>query len=482
MLESLFAVNKEMPSVSVSVGIQNQKSDFMDASATSLSWRPDSWQFRLAQQQPLYAESQELKRVLEHLTGLPPLITSAEILALKQKLANVAEGKAFLLQAGECAENFTDCNSVIISNRLKVLLQMSLVLSQGLRMPIVRIGRFAGQYAKPRSSDVETRHGITLPSYRGDSINSTEFSPAARRFDPQRLLAAHAHSAMTLNFVRALIAGGFADLHCAQHWDLTWGEGHPPLVEDYHQIIGVIEKPLPLKGKIAGEELTSSNTAGFYISHEALLLHYEQALTREVPRQRGWFNLSTHFPWIGIRTSNIDGAHIEYCRGIRNPIGLKVGPDTKPDQLVDLIKVLNPFNEKGRLTLIHRMGAAEIAKKLPPLLERIKFSGHSVVWCCDPMHGNTETLENGVKTRRFDNICSEITQAFDLHREYNTWLGGVHLELTGENVTECTGGAGELTEEDLPRAYKSTVDPRLNYQQSLELAMLIARKGAMREN
>ena len=438
-------------------------------------WSPDSWLRKPVTQQPTYPDAAELNRAVAQLSELPPLVTSWEVLALKRKLADAAEGRCFLLQGGDCAESFADCNSSLITNRLKVLLQMSVVLVHGLKLPVVRLGRFAGQYAKPRSTDTETRDGVTLPSYRGDLVNDSEFTAKARTPDPQRLIEGHSKSALTINFIRSLIDGGFADLHHPEYWDLGWVQ-HSPLQEEYRRMVEAIGDSVRFMETLAGESIGNFSRVDFYTSHEALLLHYEQAQTRQVPRQWGWFNLSTHFPWIGMRTATLDGAHIEYCRGIRNPIGLKVGPTTTPDQLLRVIDALNPDNEAGRLTLIHRMGAANIQTALPRLLNAVTAEGRRVLWCCDPMHGNGETLGNGVKTRRFSNIRAELDHAFDIHAARGTRLGGVHLELTGENVTECLGGARDLTEVDLARAYKSTVDPRLNYEQSLELAMLIVRK------
>ena len=442
-------------------------------------WTPSAWRERPATQQPTYLDQQALQGALTTLARMPPLVTSWEILALRRQLAEAEEGRRFLLQGGDCAESFADCESGLISNRLKVLLQMSLVLVHGLRLPVVRVGRFAGQYAKPRSTDLETRDGVSLPAYRGDLINGPGFDPVSRAADPSRLVEGHARSAMTMNFVRALIDGGFADLHHPEYWDLGW-VGHSPLAEEYRRMVSSIGEAVRFMETLSGEEVHNLNRVDFFTSHEALLLHYEEALTRQVPRQWGWFNLSTHFPWIGMRTAALDGAHVEYCRGIRNPVGVKVGASVKPDQLLRLVETLNPDDEPGRLTLIHRMGAAHIADALPPLLEAVRRSGRRVLWCCDPMHGNTEATASGVKTRRFQNIRHELETAFDLHSAHGTRLGGVHLELTGEDVTECLGGARELTESDLGRAYRSSVDPRLNYEQSLELAMLIVRKRGAR--
>lgn len=440
-------------------------------------WAPASWRERQALQQPTYTDADELEGVLGELHALPPLVTSREVLNLKQQLAEAQEGKRFLLQGGDCAEIFDDCTPEVISNRLKVLLQMSLVLVHGLRLPVVRVGRFAGQYAKPRSTDTETKDGVTLPSYRGDMVNGPEFTSEARIPDPRRMIKAHARSAMTMNFIRALIDDGFADLHHPEYWNLGW-VGHSPLADEYQKMVAGIGDAVRFMETLSGESLHNLRSVEFYTSHEALLLPYEEGVTRQVPRQAGWFNLGTHFPWIGMRTAAVDGAHAEYFRGIRNPIAIKVGPSVTSDQLLRVIDILNPNDEPGRLSLIHRMSASSIAEKLPPLLEALKRDGRRVLWICDPMHGNTESTSNGYKTRRFVNIRSELEQAFELHAAAGTRLGGVHLELTGEDVTECTGGARDITDIDLERAYRTTVDPRLNYEQALEIAMLIVRKQA----
>ncbi len=443
------------------------------------NWSPASWAQYPALQQPTYEDAAALSAQLRELRQLPPLVTSWEILQLKQELADASEGRRFLLQGGDCAENFSDCSSPHIANRLKVLLQMSLVLVHGLKQPIVRVGRFAGQYAKPRSADMETKDGVTLPSYRGDLVNGPEFTPEARRPDPQRMVEGHSRSALTMNFVRALIDGGFADLHHPEYWNLDWVQ-HSPFEREYRDMVRSIGDAVRFMESVGGAPIGSLRRVDFYTSHEALLLHYEEALTRQVPRQWGWFNLSTHYPWIGMRTAALDGAHVEYFRGIRNPIGVKIGPSVTGDQLLRLIDRLNPENEAGRLTLIHRLGANKIAEHLPRLIEAVRSNGKRVLWCCDPMHGNTEATANGYKTRRFENIRSELEQAFDIHAACGSRLGGAHLELTGENVTECLGGARDLTEVDLERAYHSTVDPRLNYEQAIEMAMLIVRKQGAR--
>ena len=453
----------------------SQEAEQLDNLPKNNGWQPDSWQSRKAKQQANYPDQAALQLTLDELSSLPPLVTSWEILSLKEQIAQAQTGKRFFLQGGDCAESFAECNSEVITNRLKVLLQMSLTLTHGLQKPVIRVGRFAGQYAKPRSSDVETRDGVTLPSYRGDLVNSVEFTPEARQPDPRRLIRGHASSAMTMNFVRALVDGGFADFHHPEYWNLSWVQ-HSPLAEEFQRLADSLGRAVNFMETISGSRAGVLKRVDFYTSHEALHLPYEQALTRVVPRQQGWFNLTTHFPWIGMRTADIDGAHVEYFRGIRNPIGIKVGPTAETGQLLRLLEILNPESEAGRIVLIHRMGAADIETKLPPLIRAVQDVDSPVLWVCDPMHGNTETTASGIKTRRFRNIMSEMEAAIEIHHQHGSHLGGAHLELTGENVTECTGGARNLGEADLKRAYKSIVDPRLNYEQALELAMLIVSK------
>ena len=440
-------------------------------------WKPDSWQSYPALQQATYPDQVALASALEELAELPPLVTSWEILALREQIAEAQAGKRFLLQGGDCAENFAECSSPLITNRLKVLLQMSLALVHGLQMPVVRIGRFAGQYAKPRSSDLETRDGVTLPSYRGDIVNSVEFTEEGRIPDPRRMIQAHSLSALTMNFVRSLVDGGFADVHHTEYWNLSWLD-HSPLADEFHKLTESLGQSLRFMETITGRDIGSLRRVDFFTSHEALHLPYEQAQTRQVPRQWGWFNLGTHFPWIGMRTADLEGAHVEYFRGIRNPLGIKVGPGMSREWLCGLLEKLNPAREPGRIVLIHRMGESRIEECLPGLINAVHDTGSPVLWISDPMHGNTESTGDGIKTRRFRKIMREMELAFDVHRANNSRLGGVHLELTGEDVTECTGGARDLSDHDLKRAYKSTVDPRLNYEQSLEMAMQIVRKHA----
>jgi 3-deoxy-7-phosphoheptulonate synthase len=438
-------------------------------------WRPDSWQDKPTLQQPTYSDMAEVERVVVSLAQLPPLVTSWEVESLKSQLAEAARGERFLLQGGDCAEVFDECESSIIANKLKILLQMSLVLLHGGRRRVVRVGRFAGQYAKPRSDDMETRDGTTLPSYRGDLINGIQFSPDKRAHNPHRMLRGYGRAALTLNFIRSLVDGGFADLHHPEYWDLGFVE-HSPLKEEYQRTVASIDNALSFMEIMVGSPVGEINRVDFFTSHEGLHLLYEQAQTRQVPHRQGWYNLATHMPWIGMRTTQLAGAHVEYFRGIKNPIGVKVGPSTSPEELLELVDVLNPEGEPGRLTLIHRFGVDKIADQLPPLLAAVKRARRHVLWCCDPMHGNTVRTADGIKTRRFDHILGELEQAFDLHAEAGTRLGGVHVELTGENVTECTGGARGLGEKELRRSYRTFVDPRLNYEQALELAFRVARR------
>lgn len=442
------------------------------------AWHPTSWQNRPALQQPSYPDPAALEAVIAELSDLPPLVTSYEVESLKHQLAEAAAGRRFLLQGGDCAERFDECRSDIIANKLKILLQMSLVLVHGTRTQIIRVGRFAGQYAKPRSTDTETRDGVTLPSYRGDSINRIEFSEAARIPDPMLMLRAYERSALTLNFIRGLIDGGFADLHHPEFWDLDFVE-HSPHAREYQHMVQQIGDSLRFLEALTGSNPAQASRVDFFASHEALQLHYEQAQTRTVPRRTGWYNLSTHMPWIGMRTADVNGAHVEYMRGIRNPIAVKIGTGMTPDQLTDLLDVLHPYNEPGRMTLIHRFGAHTIAAALPPLIDAVKLTGKTVLWCCDPMHGNTESTADGIKTRKFEHILAELEQAFEIHKLHGTYLGGVHFELTGDDVTECTGGARGLNDADLKRAYRTQVDPRLNYEQALEMALRIARRVQM---
>jgi 3-deoxy-7-phosphoheptulonate synthase len=437
-------------------------------------WSPDSWQRKTTLQQPVYRDRAALERAVLALSRLPPIVVSWEIDELHRHLAAAQRGESFILQGGDCAESLDDCSSERIVQQLKILLQMSLVLVHGLKKPIIRVGRMAGQYAKPRSADIETRDGVTLPSYRGDIVNRAPFDAASREPDPELLLRGYERAALTLNFVRALIDGGFADLHHPEYWDLEFMR-HSPKYEEYKRIVESLGDSLNFFESITGRPVHDSQRVDFYASHEGLHLQYEQAQTRYIPRTSRWYNLSTHLPWIGLRTAALEHGHVEYFRGIANPVAVKVGPAADAAYLKELTRVLNPDNVAGRLTLIHRLGARDIEAKLPRLIDSVRAAGAEVLWICDPMHGNTESTASGLKTRRFDAILAEVEAAFRIHAASGSQLGGVHLELTGDNVTECTGGARGLSDGDLARAYRSTVDPRLNYEQALEVAMRIGR-------
>lgn len=436
-------------------------------------WTPESWQKKPAAQQPKYPDAAVLQTTLAELSRLPPLVSSWEIESLKRQLADAVRGDRFLLQGGDCSESFEDCESSSIASKLKILLQMSLVLVHGGKKRIIRVGRFAGQYAKPRSSDMETRNGATLPAYRGDMVNRVGFTPGERIPNPANLLRAYERSALTINFIRALIDGGFADLHHPEYWELGWVHNSPH-ASDYMRMVSAIGDALRFMETLTGNTIAEMNRVDFFTSHEGLLLHYEQAQTRQVPRREGWYNLSTHFPWIGNRTRALDGAHVDYFRGIQNPIAVKIGGAVAQEEALALCEALNPHNDPGRLTFICRFGADKVAQQLPPVVEAVRRAGKTVLWCCDPMHGNTETTASGLKTRRFEKILAELETCCRILADGGTHLGGVHFELTGDDVTECVGGASGVTEADLARAYRTQVDPRLNYEQALEMALRLA--------
>ncbi len=411
-------------------------------------WSPTSWQQFSYQQAAIYPDDKALNSVVDQLHSLPPLVKPREIDLLRRDICLAGRGDVFILQAGDCAESFQDCRPEIILNKLKIILQMSLILSHGLKKPIIPIGRIAGQYAKPRSSDFETINNMTLPSYRGDLVNSPQFDANSRTPNPEHMLKAYDCAATTIESIRACIDQSQLDLNHPEHWDFSF---IPKTVRAHYHAM--------LKPKVP-----------FFTSHEALHLHYEQALTHQSSNGT-YYNLSTHLPWVGMRTAKIGSAHIEYVRGIENPIGIKIGPNIRIECLQDIVKLINPKAEEGRLLLISRFGAKQIASRLPPIINAINKTGIPVTWSCDPMHGNTEITSNGTKTRHFDNILSELQQAIVIHQQLDTQLGGVHFELTGDNVTECIGGARNLTEADLNQAYHSLLDPRLNYEQSLEMAL-----------
>jgi 3-deoxy-7-phosphoheptulonate synthase len=448
----------------------------MADSYRSDEWRPDSWRSAATTQIPRYRDGERLNCVISSLSRLPPLVTSWEVEALREHLAAAQQGKAFVLQGGDCAETFEDCTSENIVQKLKILLQMSVVIIAGLKRPVVRVGRMAGQYAKPRSDDMESRDGVSLPSYRGDLVNRNPFTAADREPEPDFMLRGYERAALTLNFVRSLIDGGFADLHHPENWDLAF-VSHSPLADRYREMVRRVADGLDFFESITGTKIHEARRVDFFASHEGLNLYYEQAQTRFLQHRGKWYNLTTHYPWIGARTSAIDGAHVEYFRGIANPVGVKIGPALTGHALSRLIRILNPDNEPGRLTLIHRLGADRVEEKLREFIDVVKSENATVLWMCDPMHGNTEVLGSGLKTRRFDRILRELEDSFRVHQQCGTYLGGVHLELTGEHVTECIGGARGLSEGDLHQAYRTQVDPRLNYEQAMEVAMRIADRG-----
>jgi 3-deoxy-7-phosphoheptulonate synthase len=438
-------------------------------------WNPASWRDKPILQVPTYPDAAALAGAEGRLAGYPPLVFAGEARRLRAALAMAAEGRAFVLQGGDCAESFADFNANSVRDTFRVLLQMAVVLTFGATVPVIKIGRMAGQFAKPRSSDTETVEGMTLPSYRGDIINGSEFTLEARIPDPLRMEQAYFQSAGRMNLLRAFAGGGYADLHQVHRWNLDF-VARSPLAERYQDLATRIDETL---GFMAACGIGSDNTAQireteFYVSHEALLLPYEQALTRIDSTSGDWYCCSAHFLWIGDRTRQPDGAHVEFLRGVKNPLGLKVGPTTQLDDLLRLIDVLNPQNEPGRLTLISRMGVEKVRTHLAPLLRAVQREGRKVAWLCDPMHGNTISTAAKVKTRSFDAILAEVRGFFDACAEEGARPGGVHVEMTGQPVTECVGGAHCLTEADLAARYETFCDPRLNAEQSLELSFLVA--------
>ena len=454
---------------------------------TSRAWRPDSWRQMPIRQVPEYPDLAALAAMEARIASFPPLVFAGEADRLKALLAKAGKGEAFVLQGGDCAEGFADFRADIIRDSFRVLLQMAVVLTFGGGLPVVKLGRMAGQFAKPRSSDTETVGGVTLPSYRGDIVNGPDFTPEARIPDPSRMEFAYLQAAGTLNLLRAFATGGYADLHEVHRWNLGF-VARSPLAARYDDLSQRIDETLRFMSACGMGQAPQVRETEFYTSHESLLLPFEQALTREPSTHRGqYFATSAHFLWIGDRTRQPDGAHVEFLRGVANPIGMKVGPTMDPDELVRLTEILNPRNEPGRLTLIARMGATKVAEKLPPLLRAVSRAGAEVTWLCDPMHGNTVKAGNDYKTRSFDSILDEVRGFFDAHAAAGTVAGGVHVEMTGQDVTECIGGAHRLTEADLAGNYATFCDPRLNAEQSLELAFLVAeelkaRRMAVRED
>ncbi|MFK7839948.1 MAG: class II 3-deoxy-7-phosphoheptulonate synthase [Bdellovibrionales bacterium] len=441
----------------------------------SKQWSPDGWRSKEVLQMPTYTDQNALEAAEAELRGLPPLVFAGEARALQRDLGNVANGKAFLLQGGDCAESFSEFSANKIRDTFRVILQMSVALTYGGSLPVVKVGRIAGQFAKPRSSDTETKDGITLPSYRGDNINSLEFTEDARIPNPQRLIQAYHQASATLNLLRAFSKGGYADLNRVHGWNLDFVEDSP-LKERYEDLAARIDDALRFMAAcgINSDSVPALRQTDFYTSHEALHLNYEEAMTRRDSLTGDYYDTSAHFLWIGARTHQADNGQIDFIRGIKNPLGLKCSPALEGDELIRLIDTVNPDNIPGRLTLIARMGHDQVEEKLSPLVQRVKAEGRSVVWSCDPMHGNTFTSETGYKTRRFENILQEVRGFFAVHKAEGTHPGGVHFEMTGDDVTECVGGAYAIGDEDLSSRYHTACDPRLNANQALELAFLIA--------
>ncbi|MGP1580755.1 MAG: class II 3-deoxy-7-phosphoheptulonate synthase [Wolinella sp.] len=438
------------------------------------AWNPKSWREKPIKQQPIYKEKGLLKSVEEELRSYPPLVFAGEARALKKRLAAATKGHGFLLQGGDCAESFSQFNAINIRDMFKVILQMAVVLTFSGSCPVIKVGRLAGQFAKPRSNDEESIDGITLPSYRGDIINATEFSKEAREADPKRMLRAYHQSAATLNLIRAFAQGGLADLHEVHRWNLGFVESS--FGEKYQALGDRITETLSFMEACG---INSSNTpilheTEFYTSHEALLLNYEEALTRCDHLTGEWYDCSAHMLWIGERTRELDGAHLEFLRGVKNPLGVKIGPHATKDEMLGICDILNPENEAGRLNFIVRMGAEKIGERLPTLIRNIKESGREILWSIDPMHGNTIKASSGYKTRVFDQVLSEVRSFFEIHKAEGTYAGGIHLEMTGQDVTECIGGSQAITEEELACNYNTQCDPRLNSTQALELAFLIS--------
>ncbi len=443
------------------------------------TWTPDSWRQKPVLQVPAYPDSAALARAEARLATFPPLVFAGEARDLKAHLGDVARGEAFLLQGGDCAESFAEHGADHIRDFFRVFLQMAVVLTHGASKPVVKVGRVAGQFAKPRSADTETVDGVELPSYRGDIINGIEFTPEARIPDPERLVMAYRQSAATLNLLRAFASGGFANLERVHEWTVGFMKGSNwfPAYEDVAQKIDGAINFMRAMG-ITADNTPALRETKFFTSHEALLLGYEEALTRQDSITDEYYATSGHMLWIGDRTRQPDGAHVEYFAGIKNPIGIKCGPSLSNEDLLQLLDKLNPNNEAGRITLIGRFGADKVREHLPRLIEAVKASGHTVVWCCDPMHGNTIKANNGYKTRPFDLVLAEVKAFFEVHREMGTYAGGIHVEMTGDDVTECVGGVSAVTEASLSDRYHTHCDPRLNASQALELAFLVAAEIA----
>lgn len=437
------------------------------------AWSPESWRGKPIQQQPQYPDAAHLARVEQTLAGYPPLVFAGEARELRRQFAEVSQGRAFLLQGGDCAESFAEFSAAKIRDTFKVLLQMAIVMTFAAGCPVVKVGRMAGQFAKPRSANDETLGGVTLPAYRGDIVNGIEFDAASRVPDPERLLQAYHQATASLNLLRAFAQGGFADVHQVHQWNLDF-IANSALSEKYHQLANRIDETLAFMRAVGMDSAPQLREVSFFTAHEALLLGYEQAFVRQDSLTGRWYDCSAHMLWIGDRTRQLDGAHVEFMRGIENPIGVKVGPSMDPDELIRLIDILNPDNDPGRLNLIVRMGADKVEAHFPRLLRKVKEEGRQVLWSSDPMHGNTIKASSGYKTRDFAQILAEVKQFFQVHRAEGTVAGGIHIEMTGQNVTECIGGSRPITEDGLSDRYHTHCDPRMNADQSLELAFMIA--------
>ncbi|MCF8525192.1 MAG: 3-deoxy-7-phosphoheptulonate synthase class II [Rhodoluna sp.] len=437
----------------------------------------DNYQNLVAAQQPVWTDQARLAAARQELSTVPPLVFAGEVDTLRTRLAAAAEGKAFLLQGGDCAETFADATADRIRNRVKTILQMAVVLMYGASLPVVKMGRMSGQFAKPRSSDTETRGDVTLPAYRGDAVNGYDFTPESRATDPARMVRAYHTSASTLNLIRAFTTGGFADLRSVHEWNKGFTDN--PANSRYEQLAGEIDRAIRFMDA-CGADFDALKSTEFYVSHEALLFDYERPLTRIDSRTGNPYGTSGHFLWVGERTRQLDGAHIDFMARLRNPIGVKLGPATKPKDVLDLIEKLDPNREPGRLTFITRMGASQIREKLPPLIEAVLASDAKPLWVTDPMHGNGITTKNGYKSRHFDDVMDEVSGFFDVHKSLGSFPGGLHIELTGDDVAECLGGSEKIDEATLEQHYESLCDPRLNHMQSLELAFLVSEKLSKR--
>lgn len=437
-------------------------------------WSPESWKVKIALQQPHYENIEEFNEVVSELKLLPPIVFQDEVDSLKQKLSLAENGKMFIVQGGDCVERFADCIEATILNKIKILLQMSIIITYAAKIPVIKIGRIAGEYSKPRSNAYEDINGIKIPSYKGDSINSFLPIPEERIAKPSKMKESYFHAAATCNYIRAITRGGFADLHNPSKWNLDFIE-QTAQSQEYQSLISNVLDSITFLECFDGVNSEMLNCTDFYISHEGMLLPYEESMTRQNKMSKAYYNLGTHMLWIGERTRNINNAHVEYFRGIKNPIGVKISSKIEPEELIKLLNIINPLNESGKVCLITRMGCKNVKKYLPDLIKAVKKENKKVTWICDPMHGNTVTSKLNLKTRRFDDILKELTDTFAVHKEMESFMSGVHFELTGDHVTECIGGASQINEESLVENYQTFCDPRLNYDQSMEISFLVAK-------